>query len=86
MSESMSVTKGSPAGSAKLLWVVLLAVTVAALANVIFYNIVIEIFRIPMMFISETNTAEPELPILGKIGWLLRHWERFLFSVSSGCL
>lgn len=58
MSESMSVTKDSSAGSTKLLWVVPLAVAVAALANVLFYYIVIEIFRFPMMFLSETNTAE----------------------------
>jgi hypothetical protein len=39
----------------KLIWVIPLATAVAALANVIFYYMVIEIFNFPMMFFDETR-------------------------------
>ena len=69
------VTLGNKQSSSlKLIWVLPLATTVAALANVIFYYIVIELFRFPMMFISETN---PDLV-------RMQAYEVILFSVIFG--
>jgi hypothetical protein len=72
--ESISPVE-SEGSAAKLFWVVPLATAVAALANVIFYYIVIEIFHFPMMFLDETLAADlVRMPV----------YEPILFSVIFG--